>query len=406
MMMKAKNVRSIICLVIFFLFVNQVWAKEWLYYDTAPVGDMYYDKSRIKKVNKNITSVWTKNIFCEEAKTKYFSILKSIRKAPDNPSLLSYYVELMEIDFANKKIKDVSAIFYNQQDKVIYSTPKSESGQWNDIVPNSPGEKLYNIISWEPVVSDEIAEASKVEEAVTRKEAVDASTTVTDKNLAQVESNQAVTPKKAVVAVTTVTNRKIAQVKSNQNETKAIPKEAVPNLVTKAINSSKSGDMETNNNPENLKIADKKSKSLVVSRPLVTVREKARDGRFIAYDNQTVQDTGTKLMWAAKDNGDDINWQDAKNYCERYRGGGYTDWRMPTRDELAGLYNANKTQRNKAAQNPLHLTKLIYLTSCCPWTSETRDSNAAFFDFNDGTVWWFLTSSPRINRALPVRSAK
>ena len=50
--------------------------------------------------------------------------------------------------------------------------------------------------------------------------------------------------------------------------------------------------------------------------------ETARDGRFIAYDNGTVLDTKTKLMWAAKDNGDYINWEDAKSYCEKYRGGG------------------------------------------------------------------------------------
>lgn len=64
-----------------------------------------------------------------------------------------------------------------------------------------------------------------------------------------------------------------------------------------------------------------------------------RDGRFIVYDNGTVLDTRTNLMWAAKDNGSNINWQNAKEYCENYRGGGYTDWRVPTQDELAGLYD-------------------------------------------------------------------
>jgi len=33
-----------------------------------------------------------------------------------------------------------------------------------------------------------------------------------------------------------------------------------------------------------------------------------RDGRFVAYDDGTVLDTKTNLMWAAKDNGKDINW--------------------------------------------------------------------------------------------------
>jgi hypothetical protein len=60
-------------------------------------------------------------------------------------------------------------------------------------------------------------------------------------------------------------------------------------------------------------------------------------GRFIAYDNGTVLDTRSNLMWAAKDNGSKVTWQDAKSYCANYRGGGYTDWRMPTLDEFAGL---------------------------------------------------------------------
>ena len=39
-----------------------------------------------------------------------------------------------------------------------------------------------------------------------------------------------------------------------------------------------------------------------------TGSEIGRDGRFIAYNNGTVLDTRTNLMWAAKDNGSDINW--------------------------------------------------------------------------------------------------
>ncbi len=94
--------------------------------------------------------------------------------------------------------------------------------------------------------------------------------------------------------------------------------------------------------------------------------EKARDSRFIAYNNGTVIDTLTKLMWAAKDNGENINWADAKSYCENYRGGGYTDWRMPTQDELAGLYDTAKTYRSDCGSNDLHLTELIRLTCYAP----------------------------------------
>lgn len=62
-------------------------------------------------------------------------------------------------------------------------------------------------------------------------------------------------------------------------------------------------------------------------------------GRFIAYDNGTVLDTLTNRMWAAKDNGSDIDGANAKSYYENYRGCGYSDWRMPTQDELANIYD-------------------------------------------------------------------
>ena len=48
-------------------------------------------------------------------------------------------------------------------------------------------------------------------------------------------------------------------------------------------------------------------------------------------------------MWAARDNGADVNWYEAKSYCEGFRGGGYKNknWHMPTIVELAGLYDEN-----------------------------------------------------------------
>jgi len=137
--------------------------------------------------------------------------------------------------------------------------------------------------------------------------------------------------------------------------------------------------------------------------------ETGRDGRFIAYDNGTVLDTRTKLMWAAKDNGANINWQDAKTYCRNYRGGGYTDWRMPTQDELAELYDEKMINTNPPAEGcggDYHLTNLIHLTCCCPWASETRGSMAAYFGFSNGPREWLDQSYLGSIRVLPVRSGK
>ena len=137
-----------------------------------------------------------------------------------------------------------------------------------------------------------------------------------------------------------------------------------------------------------------------------TARETARDDRFIAYRDGTVLDTSTNLMWASKDNGRDIKWSNAKSYCENYRGGGYRDWRMPTQDELAGLYDESKSYTPKQRDYSVHLTDWIELTACCPWASDVRGSGAAYFGFSAGGRGWGLPSDSDSRRALPVRSGK
>ncbi len=136
-----------------------------------------------------------------------------------------------------------------------------------------------------------------------------------------------------------------------------------------------------------------------------TVTEIGRDGRFVAYSDGTVLDTGTDLMWAAKDNGNDINWMNAKIYCKNYRGGGYTDWRLPTQEELAGLYDKSKPYKTSCGWKA-HLTELIRLTCNYLWASETRFNAAASFNF--AFVEWPLVdrSYEKSIRALPVRSCK
>jgi hypothetical protein len=153
-------------------------------------------------------------------------------------------------------------------------------------------------------------------------------------------------------------------------------------------------------------LEEKKKQLAMGTRPSVsTAKEIKRDGQFIAYDNGTVLDTKTNLMWAARDNGNNINWADAKSYCENYRGGGYADWRMPTQDELAGLYDKAKTYKADCGYY-VHLTELIRLTCAWPWSSETRGSSIASIHFVNGERFWGPQSYDSSRRALPVRSAK
>jgi hypothetical protein len=131
-------------------------------------------------------------------------------------------------------------------------------------------------------------------------------------------------------------------------------------------------------------------------------KETNRDGRFIAYNDGTVLDAQTNLMWAEKDNGSDIKWRNAKSYCKNYRGGGYTDWRLPTQNELAGLYDASKKKNRYGAR----ITDLIKITSWWIWASEKIGSEASVFLFNDGRRYSLLLWEGTAVRTLPVRSVK
>ena len=85
------------------------------------------------------------------------------------------------------------------------------------------------------------------------------------------------------------------------------------------------------------------------------IGEITRDGRFIAYNNGTVLDTKTRLMWVAQTGDEYSDYLAAEYYCENYRGCGYTDWRMPTLKELETLYDPEVTN-----QHGFHVTtKLI-----------------------------------------------
>ncbi|TSA48842.1 MAG: DUF1566 domain-containing protein [Nitrosomonadales bacterium] len=146
--------------------------------------------------------------------------------------------------------------------------------------------------------------------------------------------------------------------------------------------------------------------------------EIAKDGRFIAYDDGTVFDTKMSLMWAAKDNGTDITWEDALNYAKNFRAGGYSDWRLPTSDELIALYDEGKHRKAPCMRTGVHVaTELIELTCIAMWTSESDESNpenAAVVAFHRTTSLFHglklkVMSKKAIamgNRALVVRENK
>ena len=134
-------------------------------------------------------------------------------------------------------------------------------------------------------------------------------------------------------------------------------------------------------------------------------KEIGREEQFVAYDNGTVLDTKTNLIWASKSS-KTMNWSNAKTYIENYKDAGYTDWRMPTEAELESLFDPWM----KSPKGYL-LTKYIDIQGCCPWTSgkkpkDPEDQYRAVFDFSNGQPYYGTKINDTASPALPVRGGK
>lgn len=188
--MKTGAVQNIIYLVIIFCFANHGWSADWIFHTASVKGDVYYDKSSIKKANKNISYVHTKTVYNEDEKKETFSMLISNAKAPKNPGMLSHALVLFEIDCINATMKDFFTAIYDKQGDVIYWSTKGNAGQWKSIQPDSVDEKLKNIVCKEPVAPDETVASPNVEKPDDYKDAMAVARAFTDKNPAQVNNKQ------------------------------------------------------------------------------------------------------------------------------------------------------------------------------------------------------------------------
>lgn len=69
--------------------------------------------------------------------------------------------------------------------------------------------------------------------------------------------------------------------------------------------------------------------------PNASLKEKAKNSRLILIDSTT------GLIWQ-RDNAPERTWKEALQYCENSNTAGFTDWRLPNKNELASLLNLDK----------------------------------------------------------------
>ena len=123
----------------------------------------------------------------------------------------------------------------------------------------------------------------------------------------------------------------------------------------------------------------------------------SKDTRFVLNDNGVVTDIRTGLEWFV---GPDRNttWNKAKSWVEGLTVGG-GGWRLPTSEELKGLYQEGVGRRN--------LSYLFKTTGGFVWSSETVGSSYAWgFCFQIGSAYWPLRTFSDTARGFAVRSGK
>jgi hypothetical protein len=104
-------------------------------------------------------------------------------------------------------------------------------------------------------------------------------------------------------------------------------------------------------------------------------------------------DPKTKMMWARKDNGSDVNWNEAVSYCQQLRVGGFTTWRLPEIGELEGILDASLREKGG-----------IRLSSYWVWSATSAGRSAAWsFFFVDGSRASYSLDGHDYGRALCVR---
>ena len=92
---------------------------------------------------------------------------------------------------------------------------------------------------------------------------------------------------------------------------------------------------------------------------------------------ETWPDPESGLMWARKDEVSDVNWNKANKSCAGLNLGGYSDWRLPSVDELLGIIDERETATSSFGQQ-YHIAGGITLTSSELWSATQDGSGKAF----------------------------
>ncbi|MEI6746523.1 MAG: DUF1566 domain-containing protein [Methylococcaceae bacterium] len=111
---------------------------------------------------------------------------------------------------------------------------------------------------------------------------------------------------------------------------------------------------------------------------------------FIIHNDGTVTDTKTGLMWRQQEETQRFTWDKAKQYAKTSNFADYSDWRLPTLDELNSLID----KKYKPTINPLAFPNT---SEDCFWSSSPTNASssdcALYVVFSYGFSDFYVKSS-------------
>lgn len=135
------------------------------------------------------------------------------------------------------------------------------------------------------------------------------------------------------------------------------------------------------------RLSDKDVKSMLTKYNFFD-RTKNKAGAFANdfFDNGdgTVTDRATALMWQKDGSSEAMTWASAKEYINKLnsdRFAGYSDWRLPTIEELASLMKSNRAKGNLYI-DPIFSEKQMFC-----WSADTFGPEMAWYaSFKAGMI--------------------
>ncbi len=122
----------------------------------------------------------------------------------------------------------------------------------------------------------------------------------------------------------------------------------------------------------------------------------SRQNRFHDNASGMITDTKHKKYWLPKDSWGDLgqwrNFDEALGYVQMMNqvyAGGFSDWRLPSREEAESLYDLELSQKDWDEE--IVCIDSLFVTGCAHfmWTSETNDNHEVCrINIRNGEVEW------------------